>query len=116
MKIFVAIALCALSAPALADPAFDKDVAYCAGLSASLLSINPENVAIQNAVTQLAQLVEENQSTMDVDESRQTAQAYTIAIQQVRGRVPDQENEQLAVLVDMGLKSCKRVGVVLFPE
>lgn len=116
MKGILMAVLCAFSASAWADEAFDKDVAYCAGLSASLLSTHPDNPNLEKAINQLAQMVEENKSAMDVEGSRATAQAYTVVLQQVRGGVPDQENERLAALVDMGLKSCKRIGVVLFPE
>lgn len=116
MKCILMMMLCAFSASVWADEAFDKDVAYCAGLSASLLSVHPEDANLEKAVNQLAQMVEDNKSTMDVEDSRATAQAYTVVLQQVRGSVPDHENERLAALVDMGLKSCKRIGVDLFPE
>lgn len=116
MKSIWVIGLCLASAPAFADPEFDKDVGYCAGLTASLAAASPDNEHIQSAIESLAQLVKDNASTMDVEDSRKTAQAYTLVLQKVRGKVPDHENEDLAAVVDLGLKSCKRIGVSVFPQ
>lgn len=116
MKHIWMVVLCLSSAPAFADQDFDKDVGYCAGLTASLAAASPENEHIQNAVGALAQLVKDNALTMDVDDSRKTAEAYTLVLKNMRGTVPDHENVELAAVVDLGLKSCKRIGVTIFPQ
>jgi len=116
MKSVLMIVLCLASAPAFADQEFDKDVGYCAGLTASLAAASPDNANIQNAIQALAQLVKDNASTMDVDDSRKTAEAYTLVLRNMRGKVPDYENEDLAAVVDLGLRSCKRIGVTVFPQ
>lgn len=108
------LALCFCPGMAFADEAFDKDVGYCVGLSASLLEAQPTHEGAQNAVKALQKLVEDKQNSMDVKSSQQTAYAYNTTLQQVRGSVPDTENEKLAILVDMGLKSCEKIGVQIF--
>ncbi len=111
---YAPLLLC-FSAP-LAASEFDKDVGYCSGLTASLASVNSDAPFIQNALTQLTELVKNNAATMDVEDSRRTAQAYALVLQQARGDVPDIQNEKLAVIVNMGLESCKKIGVDVFSK
>lgn len=114
---YIPLLLC-MSAPLSASDFdksdFDKDVGYCSGLAASLAAANPNAPFVQNALTQLTELVKSNATTMDVENSRQTAQAYALLLEQTRGGVPDTENENLAIIVDIGLKSCKKIGVEVF--
>lgn len=99
------------------DPAaLEKDIAYCSGLTASLIAVHPDDVNLHNAVAALTKIVETHRSVIDVEQSHATAQGYTVFLQNVRGTVPDYENPTLAVVVGAGLESCKRIGVTLFSD
>lgn len=99
------------------DPsALGKDIAYCSGLTASLIAVHPDDVNLHNAVASLTKIVEINRSVIDVEQSHATAQGYTVFLQNVRGTIPDHENPTLAVVVGAGLESCKRIGVTLFSD